>query len=272
MHTESRVDTDPTTSIFERVLIGVDGSPESREATRQGAILADPGTTPAVVAAWRLPPATGVDSYSPYLREEPYRLAAEEALHQAVEAAAPRDLSTTIECGLAREVLLDAATSKRSTLVVVGSHGQGRLRGILLGSTATEIVHHAPCSVLVARSADAGFPSRITVGLDGSRESAAAYSVARSLGERFGAAVWPVAAHGGKTVDKRLLSAIADEWEDLQDEPVDALTAAAADGDLLVVGSRGLHGWKALGSVSEQVAHAAHCSVLVVRTGGPQPR
>jgi len=51
----------------------------------------------------------------------------------------------------------------------------------------------------------------------------------------------------------------------LQDEPVAALVAAAADGDLLVVGSRGLHGLKALGSVSEQVAHQAGSSVLIVR-------
>ncbi len=37
--------------------------------------------------------------------------------------------------------------------------------------------------------------------------------------------------------------------------------------DLLVVGSRGLSGMKAffLGSVSERVAHLAHCSVLIVR-------
>lgn len=34
---------------------------------------------------------------------------------------------------------------------------------------------------------------------------------------------------------------------------------------LAVVGSRGLHGVKALGSVSERVAHDAACSVLVVR-------
>ena len=35
--------------------------------------------------------------------------------------------------------------------------------------------------------------------------------------------------------------------------------------DLVVIGSRGLHGLKALGSVSERVAHQAECSVLVVR-------
>ena len=34
---------------------------------------------------------------------------------------------------------------------------------------------------------------------------------------------------------------------------------------LVVVGSRGLHGLAALGSVSERVAHSAACSTLVVR-------
>jgi nucleotide-binding universal stress UspA family protein len=266
MHIESPDNAGSDVTIFRRVLVGVDGSPAGREAARQGATLADPDGTLKLLAAWILPAPTAVDAYSPYPIEEPYRHAAEEALRHAVDAAAPRDATTALESGSARDALLDAAAAEGSTLVVVGSHGQSRVRGILLGSTATELVHRAPCSVLVARRAGADFPSHITVGLDGSRRSAAAYAVARSLGDRFGAEVWPVAAHGGKSVDKRLLAAIVDEWEDLQDDPVIALTAAAADGDLLVVGSRGLHGWKALGSVSEQVAHAAHCSVLVVRT------
>jgi nucleotide-binding universal stress UspA family protein len=51
----------------------------------------------------------------------------------------------------------------------------------------------------------------------------------------------------------------------LPEEPVAALVATAAGADLLVVGSRGLHGLKALGSVSERVAHQAHSSVLIVR-------
>ena len=36
-------------------------------------------------------------------------------------------------------------------------------------------------------------------------------------------------------------------------------------GDLIVVGSRGLHGLRALGSVSERVAHGADATVLVAR-------
>jgi nucleotide-binding universal stress UspA family protein len=46
---------------------------------------------------------------------------------------------------------------------------------------------------------------------------------------------------------------------------VPALVAASQEADLLVVASRGLRGVRALGSVSERVAHQAHCSLLVYR-------
>jgi Universal stress protein family len=137
-----------------------------------------------------------------------------------------------------------------------------------MGSTATEVIHKAPCSVLVARKRSEGgeFPNKIVVGVDGSPESAAAYAVARRLSERFNAQLWPVVAHGGKAVDRRLIDLIVDRGrEDLPDEPVAALVASSAGADLLVVGSRGLHGLRALGSVSERVAHQAHSSVLIVR-------
>jgi nucleotide-binding universal stress UspA family protein len=57
--------------------------------------------------------------------------------------------------------------------------------------------------------------------------------------------------------------------------PADAIVEEAERGgfDLVVVGSRGLHGVRALGSVSERVAHRARCSVLVVNepTSGSAP-
>jgi nucleotide-binding universal stress UspA family protein len=54
-----------------------------------------------------------------------------------------------------------------------------------------------------------------------------------------------------------------DTWDPAH--PVAALVERSRTVDLVVVGSRGLHGVRALGSVSERVAHEAHCTVLVVQ-------
>jgi nucleotide-binding universal stress UspA family protein len=138
--------------------------------------------------------------------------------------------------------------------------------GIVFGSTATRVIHDAPCSVLVARSGRVVPPSRILVGVDGSEASARAYEAGRHLAERFGAEMVPVVAEGHDSVDLPAISLVAgDSFHVTPGEPVPVLTAAAADADLLVVGSRGLHGVRALGSVSERVAHRADCSILIVR-------
>ena len=80
--------------------------------------------------------------------------------------------------------------------------------------------------------------------------------------------MWVITAVEGKSVD---LEQVRRRWplaEEIDARPVEALVAASHAADLLVVGSRGLHGAKALGSVSERVAHQAACSVLVAR---PRP-
>ncbi|MDX6513534.1 MAG: hypothetical protein QOE36_3038 [Gaiellaceae bacterium] len=255
--------------IFDSILVGVDGSPEGLEAVRQAALLAVAGGGLTLLAAWNpaLPFGSAMGGPSGYADTEGPRLRALDALGAAGEHAADRPSpATKVARGLAWQALIAEIERQGDTLVVVGSHGQSRTAGIISGSTATELIHKAPCSVLVARHAPEGFPRRIAVGVDGSPESAAAYSVARSLAMRFDAEVWPVVAHGGAGVDKRRVAEILDyHHEDLQDEPVQALVAVAADADLLVVGSRGLQGVKALGSVSERVAHRARCSTLIVR-------
>jgi nucleotide-binding universal stress UspA family protein len=49
-------------------------------------------------------------------------------------------------------------------------------------------------------------------------------------------------------------------------QPADVLLAQAPDAELIVVGRRGLGGFKTLllGSVSQQVVHYASCPVVVV--------
>jgi nucleotide-binding universal stress UspA family protein len=256
--------------LFERVIVGVDSSPASAEAARQAALLTDPEGTVTLLAAWSVPAPT-LGLVSPDLSQEieakVYRKAAEEAV--AIAKAAIAGVVTAesrVVRGFAWEELLKEVEDEQATLLAVGSHGQGRLRGILIGSTATEVVHKARCSVLVARPGGKRFPRRVVVGIDGSTQSAAAYAAAGRIADRFDSELWPVVALGGKGVDKDAVAEIVDyHHEDLPDEPVAALAAASADADLVVVGSRGLHGLKALGSVSERVAHQARCSTLIVR-------
>ncbi|MGH8986354.1 MAG: universal stress protein [Acidimicrobiia bacterium] len=256
-------------SVFSRVLVGIDGSEESREAARQAAILVDGDL--ALLASYDVAPAivAGTGTHVPdYFDEDLQREAAMDALGRARESVAIALPTGKIVRGRPADALISEVEREQDTLLALGSHGLGRLAGFIMGSTATEVIHKAACSVLVARrrSESAEFPNKVVVGVDGSPESAAAYAVARRLSERFNAELWPVVAHGGKTVDRALIDSIVDGWrEDLPDAPVAALLAAAADADLLVVGSRGLHGLKALGSVSERVAHRAQSSVLIVR-------
>jgi nucleotide-binding universal stress UspA family protein len=257
-------------SLFARVLVGVDGSLESREAARQAALLADPTGRLTVLAAYDIAPTQvgGTGSKVPvYFDEEAQRRSAEQALADVRdEFANLRPPSGKVVRGWAWQELVREAEREGSTLIVVGSHGVGQLRGILVGSTATEVIHKAPCSVLVARAAEQRLPQRIVVGVDGSPESAVAYAAARELAERFGASLLPVVAHGGKGVDRAAVAAIVGhQRKDLPDEPVQALFTASAEADLVIVGGRGLHGLKSLGSVSERVAHQARRSTLIVR-------
>jgi nucleotide-binding universal stress UspA family protein len=245
--TASQADTKPEAraSIFSRVLVGIDDSPESVEAARQAATLANGPIT--LLAAYDLTDALAGGGMPPapvYLDEEPVRERAEESLARATREVASVEPVRKVGAGRPWEVLLDEIERGHATLVAVGSHGAGRAKGIVMGSTATELVHKAPCSVLVARTPLKSFPSSIVVGVDGSDESVFADVVARDLAERFGAQL--------------------DRLENV-DQPVSALAEASVEADLIVVGSRGLHGLKALGSVSERVAHKARCSVLIVR-------
>lgn len=251
--------------VFDRLLCGVDGTPEGLEAVRQASRLRGQDGTLTVVSAVDLALAVHAGwagtSVALDIAEEAERALA--AARQEAHEAAFRSIR-----GRPVNVLLAESSRMKATLLAVGSHGHQRATGIALGGVATTMLHEAPCSVLVARApaGRAEFPQSIVVGVDGSPESAMAAAVAFDLGERFGAGVWPVTSTRGKEIDLDGVQAVVTGVVVDERRPVDMLTTASSDSDLLVVGSRGLHGVRALGSVSERVAHQARCSVLVVRT------
>lgn len=51
-----------------------------------------------------------------------------------------------------RAVLVDEASRERADLIVVGSHGRTGIKRLLLGSVASHVATHAPCSVLVVKT------------------------------------------------------------------------------------------------------------------------
>ena len=261
---ESRVGPASEHAVLDRVLCGIDALPESLEAVRQAdALQGDRGSLTVVTAldlsdtvqaGWvALSAASGI------------RADAESAL-AAAQKEAPGATCRLLE-GRPDRVLLSEAERLAATLIAVGTHGISRPVGIALGTVTTTVLHEAPCSVLVARARpqDAEIPHSIVVGIDGSPESAAAFEVATALAERLGIDTHPLAIREGKDFDQSAVDLIADDVRFEDGKPVEMLVGAVEPGDLLVVGSRGLHGIRALGSVSERVAHKAPCSVLVVR-------
>lgn len=253
--------------VFERVVCAVDASDAGTEAARQAGRVADPegsltlvtvdDPSIAVHAGWRMAAIA-----------EELAVEAREAVETGRAAAQTRHpVDTRLVEGDPLLSLLAEIEREDATLAVVGSHGYSRAVGIALGSVTTHLLHESPCSVLIARVPrdSARWPRSIVVGVDGSPESAAAADIARGLAERFGASVRFVAATHGR-VDLDAARAIAPELEEIPARPLDELDVLSEFADLVVVGSRGLKGVRALGSISERVAHDARCSVLVVRT------
>ena len=93
-------------------------------------------------------PAFALSAVPPGLAEKA-EAEARARLEEAVKSAGLK-ASIEVRSGQAAQLILDAAKEHGADLIIVGSH-QPELQDFLLGSTASRVVRHAECDVLVKR-------------------------------------------------------------------------------------------------------------------------
>lgn len=149
----------------QHVVVGVDGSPESRAALHwavEHAALT--GSVIRAIAIWS-PTVVSPESHGlgagavvaggPLVRpgtrdDEPLRSAAAQVLDEAAAALPPeaaRRMDRQVMAGDAATVLVDAAQD--AALLVLGNAGRGALAGALTGSVALRCAHRAGCPVVL---------------------------------------------------------------------------------------------------------------------------
>jgi nucleotide-binding universal stress UspA family protein len=204
------------------------------------------------------------------------------------------DVEQRVVNDLAARGLLEASAD--ADLLVVGARGVGGFGALLLGSVSDHCLHHSTIPVAVVRpTTRAGDrPRRIVVGVDGSDASHRALQWAVDEARLRSASLcvvhaWSVAPvalpfvvdmtgveEAAKAILDRSLESV--DTSDLDPQISRQLTLggagpalldAAEDADLVVVGSRGLGGFKELllGSVSHRLALHARCPVVVIPEG-----
>ena len=131
------------------VVVGVDGSPESKQALVWAArYAARIGARLVAVAAWEMPAGFGWSAF-PYDWDpgEDARAALASAVEEVLGVDHPTHVELIVQSGRASAVLLDE--SKGAAMLVVGSRGRGGFAGLLLGSVSATVAEHAECPVLV---------------------------------------------------------------------------------------------------------------------------
>ena len=146
--------------MFKRIVVGTDGSETAAGAVSQAMELARmTGATLSIVSAYSA--ATGRRE-KPAQAEAPadvqYEVGPREDVILVLDAAAADARGAGIETqthpveGDPADAILNVAEETKADLIVVGNKGMTGARRYLLGSVPNNVSHHAPCSVLIART------------------------------------------------------------------------------------------------------------------------
>ncbi len=139
-------------ALFSRILCPIDGSAASAHALTYALSLARE-TDGHVTLLYVVEPVPAAGEFGA-LDVEEYRRAGEEHARKVLREAVPDDVRTwcrldeRVATGKPSERILDAATTERADVIVMGVRGRGAIDLLAFGSTTNEVIRRAGCPVL----------------------------------------------------------------------------------------------------------------------------
>jgi nucleotide-binding universal stress UspA family protein len=137
-----------------QIVVGYDGSDSSKAALEEAASLAkDLGDGLVLVFGYAPPGIWGGEIAE---HEEAIEEFGEKVMAEGRERAASAGVEAEIEMVAKRgpEALISVADGRGARMIVVGSHGEPPLKGMILGSTPGKLLHMAERPVLVVPPKD----------------------------------------------------------------------------------------------------------------------
>jgi len=132
---------------FRTIAVAYDDTPESKVALKRAEEIARACRATILIFTVAAPPAIvpGAAGYTPAIPPQ-----AGSIVTRAVKSVS-EDLAATGRAlaGVPAGAIADACEEAGADLLVAGSRGYGPVRRVLLGSVSTQLVHRAPCPVLV---------------------------------------------------------------------------------------------------------------------------
>jgi len=140
--------------MFQRILVGTDGSGTAGAAVAHAAELAKIGGSELiVVSAYKQPE----DVPPPFgAAEGGHTAEISKAVLHDVEKRYGSDvkLRTILREGSPVDAIIDVAGDEKADVIVVGNRGMAGAKRFVLGSVPNAVSHHAPCHVLIVHTTD----------------------------------------------------------------------------------------------------------------------